>query len=111
MRLLFITFSLFLISCSPRIPGKLKVGMCVEQAQKNWATYDFKKYKYKIEDSTNSSIKVSIWNRKSWLPHGDKKIDYFKETPRFAYHKIECPDSPYERRGITSRLKAIQISR
>lgn len=93
---------------------RFRAESCIKEINRSFASVDTSSNSiYKLEDivknETGPQLKVSFWHNNSWFYQGVKHYNHFKDTHLFSYESIDCPDGSSSRKGITDRLKKIDL--
>lgn len=111
-----ILMSVFLYSCQSESEyrPRFRALSCIKEVNRSYASVDTSGHSiYKLEDiikkESGPQIKVSFWHNNSWFYQGVKNYNHFRDTHLFSYENIDCPDGSTKNKGITDKLKKIDI--
>lgn len=108
---LFILLLLLFSSCTRSNRLRLKVGNCVQEYNKQYASFaDSSGDIFKITGMDSRQLKLKRWYNGGWYYLKDRPISYFDESKNFSYEFVSCPDAKTEeRKSIKDTVKAIEI--
>lgn len=108
--------SIFLYSCQgeSEYRPRFRADSCIKEINRSFASVDNPVGSvYKLEDiikkESGPQIKVSFWHNNSWFYQGVKNYNHFKDTHLFSYENVDCPDGSSMKKGITDKLKKINL--
>lgn len=111
----FLWVSLTLFSCNDELNYRVdyKVKSCIKEINRSYASEPATPLSiYKLEDIVKDprpQLKVSFWHNNSWFYQGVKKHNHFSDTNKFKYEQVDCPDGNNIQKGITDKLKKIDV--
>lgn len=85
----------------------IKPGTCFSEINMGYISGG-DKTEYRIEKIYGNFYDISTWQNKKWIFIGKKKETYFKDSKRFKYERVTCPDE-LEKDKLTDQLDMKQF--
>lgn len=98
--------------CTPRFSfSTYQPGTCIQETNLSYVSgTPGQIHLYKIEEyySHNREYSLSIFYNNDWYYLKKKPHNYFKNSERFVYQEVQCPDGG-DLKGLKFRLKGLKI--